>query len=88
MENMTEHVLTLTNRESLTLTGIKDVDSFNEQEIQAICDCGELSIRGELLHMEELNLDTGILTVSGKIVSLTYSEQFTSSSLIKRLFGG
>ncbi|MDD6728481.1 MAG: sporulation protein YabP [Eubacteriales bacterium] len=88
MENATEHTLSLTNRESLTLTGISDVDSFNEEEILAVCSCGELTIKGDLLHIDELNLESGILTVSGKIVSLTYSEKFSSSSLLKRLFGG
>ena len=51
------HLLTLENREHLTLTGISDVDSFNEEEIIAISPCGELTIKGELLHIEELNLE-------------------------------
>ena len=42
------HLLTLENREHLTLTGISDVDSFNEEEIIAISPCGELTIKGEL----------------------------------------
>lgn len=88
MEGASEHTLTLTNRERLTLTGVSDVDSFNEEEVSAVCSCGQLSIRGELLHIEELNLDSGVLTVSGKIFSLSYTEKFTSSSLLKRLFGG
>lgn len=88
MENATEHTLNLTNRETLSLTGISDVDSFNEEEILAVCSCGELTIKGDMLHIEELNLENGILTVSGKIVSLTYSERFSSTSLLKRLFGG
>ncbi len=88
MENATEHTLNLTNRETLSLTGISDVDSFNEEEILAVCSCGELTIKGNTLHIEELNLENGILTVSGKIVSLTYSEKFSSTSLLKRLFGG
>ena len=88
MENETQHILTLTNRQKLSLTGISDVDAFNEQEITAVCDSAELIIKGELLHIEELNLDTGILSVSGKIASLSYVEKFTSTSLIKRLFGG
>ena len=36
----------------------------------------------------ELNLETGYVSVSGKVTSLTYSEKFSSSSLLKRLFGG
>jgi sporulation protein YabP len=82
------HILTLTDRESLSLTGVKDVDSFNEEQITAVTDCGQLDIKGELLHVEELNTDTGILTVSGSIISLVYSEKLTTQSLLKRLFGG
>ncbi len=87
-ENVASHSLTLENREKLNLTGISDVDSFNEQEVIAVCSCGELSIKGEMLHIEELNLETGTVSLSGKISSLTYSEKFSSASLLKRLFGG
>lgn len=88
MENETQHTLTLTNRSSLSLTGIKDVDAFNEQEIIAVCDTGELVVKGELLHIEELSLESGLVTVSGKITSLSYNEKFTQTSVLKRLFGG
>ncbi len=84
----TDHTLTLNNRSSLTVTGITDVDEFNEQEILAICDFGELSIKGELLHIEELSVDSGNLVVSGKIISLTYCEKLSGTSVLKRLFGG
>lgn len=87
-ENVESHCLTLENREKLNLTGVSDVDSFNEQEVIAVCSCGELSIKGEMLHIEELNLETGTVSLSGKISSLTYSEKFSSASLLKRLFGG
>lgn len=88
MENVSQHTLNLENRERLTLTGISDVDSFNEETIIAISSCGELTITGELLHIEELNVENEILTVSGKITSLTYREKFNSTSILKRLFGG
>ncbi len=87
-ENVASHCLTLENREKLNLTGVSDVDSFNEQEVIAVCSCGELSVKGEMLHIEELNLETGTVSLSGKISSLTYSEKFSSASLLKRLFGG
>ena len=88
MENETQHTLTLSDRSNLSLTGISDVDAFNEQEIIAVCDFGELVIKGELLHIEELSIDNGIMTVSGKITSLSYNEKFTKSSVFKRLFSG
>lgn len=88
MNNEVQHSLSLINRESLSLTGVKDVDAFNEQEILVICDYGELTIKGELLHIEELSVESGLLSVSGKISALIYSEKVTSGSVFKRLFGG
>ncbi|MBR2133129.1 MAG: sporulation protein [Eubacterium sp.] len=87
MENEVRHILTLTDRQSLALTGVTDVDSFNEEEIIAICEFGELSVKGELLHIEELSLESGIMNISGKISSLSYSEKLSHSSVFKRLFG-
>ncbi|MCD7796545.1 MAG: YabP/YqfC family sporulation protein [Clostridiales bacterium] len=59
MENVSEHILTLTNREKLTVTGVNDVDAFNEEEISAICSCGELTIKSDMLHIEKLNVESG-----------------------------
>ena len=87
MEKETQHTLTLTDRSNLSVTGINDVDAFNEQEIVAVCDTGELVIKGELLHIEELSIETVIMTVSGKISSLSYNEKITHTSVLKRLFG-
>lgn len=88
MENAAQHILTLTDRSELSVTGIKDVDAFNDQEIVVVCDTGELLIKGEGLHIGELSVDTGILTVSGKISSLSYNEKISRASVLKRLFGG
>ena len=88
MENSVEHTLYLVDRNRLDLTGVKDVDSFNEEEIDAICDFGELIIKGDLLHIEQLNLDDGTLSITGKIVTMQYNEKLNSASVFKRLFGG
>ena len=53
----TGHSLTLCDREKLTLTGVTDVDAFNEEEITVITDFGELTVKGELLHVEALDLE-------------------------------
>jgi sporulation protein YabP len=88
MDNLTQHSINLINRENLTVTGVMDVDEFNEQEILVICENDELKIKGELLHIEELKIETGFLSVSGKIISLEYSQKLSGNSLMKRLFGG
>lgn len=88
MENSIQHSLSLENRTNLTVSGVSDVDEFNEQELLVICDTDELLVKGELLHIEELSLDSGTLVVSGKVNSLTYSEKLSGKSVFKRLFSG
>lgn len=88
MEERENHSLSLLNREDMKLSGIKDVDSFNETEIIAVTAYGDLSIRGDMLHVEELNLDTGDMKISGKVDALVYTDTKKGSGIFKRLFGG
>lgn len=88
MDNFSQHSLSLENRERLTIKGVNDVDEFNEQLITAVCDSDELTIKGEHMHIEELSIETKTLIVSGKIISLTYSQKISGNSVFKRLFGG
>ena len=86
MDN-TRHSVTINDCQQMTLTAIKDVDAFNEQEITAVCDWGEISIKGDLLHIEELSLESGFMSISGKIKSVSYTEKLSQSSVFKKLFG-
>ncbi len=81
------HNLCLENRNELKLTGVTDVDSFDEETISAYTDYGCLTISGSNLHIEELNLETGKLEVKGEITALVYSgKNKKSDSLFKRIF--
>lgn len=81
------HSLDLDNRQMLKITGVTDVDSFDEETINAYTDYGLLTISGENLHIEELNLDSGDLNLKGNVVALVYSEKTKkSSNIFKRLF--
>lgn len=82
----TPHSLVLENRKSLTATGVSNVDSFDEQAVVAYTDLGELVIRGAGLHIDRLNMDTGELTLSGEIVSMTYSDNRPAGGFFSRLF--
>lgn len=82
------HTLSLTNRECLSMGGITEVAAFNEDEITACTSCGDLTIKGEMLHVEELNLECGEMKISGKITALIYSESSSGLPFFKRLFGG
>ena len=77
--------LLLENREKLCVTGVIDVESFNDQSIIAITDIGVLIVRGSELHINKLNLDSNELIVDGDIFSLEYSDGDTGKS--KSFFG-
>lgn len=68
------HNLVLEDRRTLTLSGVSDVDSYDEQTIIVFTEMGELTIRGEQLHVNKLSLDTGEMNVDGRILSLTYTD--------------
>lgn len=80
------HALTLENRNQLSMTGVSDVKSFNEEEINAKTDYGELLIKGTNLHVEVLDLDTGALTISGSVMALVYNDKVESKGGFRRFF--
>ena len=85
-ENIREHTLSLVDRKVLGISGIKDVDSFNEEAIIVVLDKGELVIRGNMLHISKLSIETGELTVDGEITSLAYNDTAPSGGILKKLF--
>lgn len=85
-ENKKDHSFTVKNRERAALDGVTDVDAFNEEEIQAKTDYGALTIKGEKLHIEELDLSCGTLKVNGKITALIYINDGSKKSTFRRLF--
>lgn len=68
------HNIIMENRKKLSVSGVTDIDSFDEQSIIAVTEMGELSIRGWDLHITRLNLEQGELMVDGEISSLTYTD--------------
>lgn len=81
------HSLILDNRKSLTATGVSNVDSFDNQTVVAYTDLGELIIRGRNLQIGKLNIETGELTVTGEVSSMSYTDQKQQSGgVFSKLF--
>ena len=68
------HSIIMEDRKKLSVSGVTDIDSFDEQTIIAITEQGELTIRGGNLHITRLNLEQSELLVEGEISSLTYTD--------------
>lgn len=80
------HTLVLNSRESLSLTGVSDVPGFDEQTVNVKTLCGTLIIKGEALHISKLSLESGEVSVDGKINSMQYLSDNTSKGLAAKLF--
>ncbi len=72
--------LILENREKLSISGVIDVESFNDECVIADTELGVLIVRGEDLHINKLNLDNSELNIEGEIVSCEYSDKDGSKS--------
>lgn len=68
------HRLIINNRETLDVTGVVHVDSFDDEEVILETELGLLAIRGEELHIKHLNLEKGELAIEGLILELAYSD--------------
>lgn len=80
------HTVTIDNRERISITGVIDVDSFNENEVVLSTDQGELIIAGSGLHITRLNLDDGQLILGGLVESVEYDPVVEQKKLFSRVF--
>ena len=71
-ENRIPHSLILNERNELNVSGVRDVDSFDEESVVAFTDLGELIISGDELHISRLDVETGDLSIEGNVKSLVY----------------
>ncbi len=69
------HNAILENRQRLQLSGVTDVDSFDEDEIRLFTQLGELTIKGKDLHINEISVESGDVSVEGDIWALIYGEK-------------
>lgn len=80
--------LTLDDRKRLHMTGVTDVESFDEEMVVLHTVKGTLVVRGSDLHLQMLSLDGGQIHVDGMVDSLTFEDRTPGgSSFLSRLFG-
>lgn len=84
-----KHKIILEDRERLSMTGVIDVLSFDEDSIIADTEKGMLILRGSNIHVGKLNLEEGEVTIDGTIDMIEYSEDGIAkgkNSLFNRIF--
>jgi sporulation protein YabP len=80
------HKLSLEDRRVLTMTGVTEVVSFDENAVVLKTTLGTLTIHGRQLQLKNLSLEGGQVAVDGAIAALIYEEPKPAGGL-RRLFG-
>ncbi|MDR0944186.1 MAG: YabP/YqfC family sporulation protein [Ruminococcus sp.] len=90
MENKTGvnyHNIILESRRKLSISGVTDVDRFDEDIIHIYSSLGEITVKGSDLHVVDLSVETGEMNIEGNIDSIVYGENRTSPlSLFAKIF--
>lgn len=84
-----EHMIRLNNRKALEINGVKDIDSFDNEEFLIETIMGYLIIRGVNLQLKNLNVEQGIIQIEGKISEFLYVDehhQEKAKGLFSKLF--
>ena len=79
----------LENRRKLSISGVLDVLSFDDQIVILETDLGMLTVKGEDLRINKLSLDSTEVIIDGNINSLTYSQKQdgkSSGGLLNKIF--
>lgn len=86
-ERMIQNII-LEGRNKISISGVNDVESFDDGSIQLITQLGTLLIRGYELKIEKLNLDTGEVSANGDIYLMEYinDEKEKGGGLFSRIF--
>ena len=88
-KTVSTHRLMLENRQNGRVNGVKAIKAFDEEEVLLFTQAGKLVIKGEQLHVKQLDLEKGEVDLEGKVDSLTYLSKNTDNrdeSLFRRMF--
>lgn len=84
-EERMPHGLRLDERKKLTMTGVLEVVSFEEDGVVLKTALGSLMVHGQGLKLKTLSPEGGQVEVSGTVTALIYEEPRPQGSWIRRL---
>ena len=82
---MEKHNVTIDNRETITITDVTGIDTFDETEVCIQLTEGGMFVKGKNLHIQKLDLDSGEAIIAGEIIALTYMKKSPDKKLFKKL---
>ena len=89
MEENYNHTINIIERKTISLTGIKKINNFNNTEFYVESIMGPLLLKGEMLELIKMDTFKGNLNIKGKITSINYleeSKKIKADNIMARLF--
>ena len=84
------HVFNLVERKNVSLSGVKKIDSFDNEEFLIETVMGYVVLKGEGLELIKLDTHDGVVTIKGMVNSFVYVDEANKknkeNSVISRLF--
>ena len=67
--------LVIVNREKISISGVIDVLSFDDQIVILETELGMLTIKGDNIRINKLSIDTTEVVLEGEITSMSYTDK-------------
>ena len=81
------HIIKLSERKNIIISGIKKINNFDEKEFSLESIMGNIIIKGENLEMLKLDTIEGNVSIKGKINSFSYTDAPTKDNgILMKLF--
>ncbi len=74
-EKIKHHNVIMENRSTLSISGVTDVDNFDDKNILIYTQMGEMVVNGKNLHVNSMSVETGDMTIDGDIYSIVYGDK-------------
>ena len=84
--NKADYLLTVNNRERISLNGVLNVSSFGDDYLALNTALGEVIIEGSELKIESLTKEDGEILIIGKLNAIIYKEQRAEKGFFGKLF--
>lgn len=80
------HNIIVEDRKKMTLTGVKDVISFDEETVVLDTSLGRLTVKGSGLHISNFDTKSGDLSADGRLYALVYTSEEKNGGFFSRVF--
>ena len=83
--NPRSHNITMEGRKLLSVSGVQQVERFDEHVVILHTDMGQLTIKGQELHLDRLNTESGDVGITGSIYGMMYTNEGMKGGFFSRI---